>query len=109
MWEGDIDAAWQAAQHSGCSRPLWLELARTRAEQHPADAMPILRDLALRYDIHGTHRRIVPRLVTADRSRMASARQWTEVRSGVVGRKKHGPPGSMPHGFRRESERSSHN
>jgi hypothetical protein len=43
MWEGDIDAAWQAAQHGGCSRPLWLDLARSRAEQHPADAMPILR------------------------------------------------------------------
>lgn len=43
VWEGDIDAAWQAAQHGGCTRPLWLELARARAEQHPADAMPILR------------------------------------------------------------------
>jgi hypothetical protein len=43
MWEGDVDEAWQAAQHGGCSRPLWLELARARAKRHPADAMPILR------------------------------------------------------------------
>lgn len=43
MWEDDIDAAWQVAQHGGCSRPLWLRLARARAEKHPADAMPILR------------------------------------------------------------------
>jgi hypothetical protein len=43
MWEGDIDAAWHAAQHGGCTRPLWLRLARARAEAHPADAMPILR------------------------------------------------------------------
>ncbi|MDQ7903538.1 hypothetical protein RB614_03295 [Phytohabitans sp. ZYX-F-186] len=43
MWEGDIDAAWQAAQHGGCTRPLWLELARARGRQDPGDAMPILR------------------------------------------------------------------
>jgi hypothetical protein len=43
MWEGDIEAAWQAAQHGGCTRPHWLKLARARGETHPADAMPVLR------------------------------------------------------------------
>jgi Family of unknown function (DUF6880) len=43
MWENDIDAAWHAAQHGGCTRPLWLTLARARAQTHPAEAMPILR------------------------------------------------------------------
>ena len=43
MWEGDIEAAWQAAQHGGCTRPHWLTLARARGQTHPADAMPVLR------------------------------------------------------------------
>ena len=42
LWEGDADAAWQAAQHGGCTRRHWLEVARARAGQHPADAIPIL-------------------------------------------------------------------
>lgn len=43
LWEDDVNAAWQAAQEGGCRPPLWLELARRRAEQHPADAIPILQ------------------------------------------------------------------
>jgi hypothetical protein len=43
MWEGDIEAAWHGAKLGGCTRQLWLRLARARAEWHPADAMPILR------------------------------------------------------------------
>jgi uncharacterized Zn finger protein len=42
LWEGDADAAWQAAQHGGCTRRHWLEVARARAGQHPADAIPVL-------------------------------------------------------------------
>jgi len=48
MWEGDIDAAWQAAQHGGCTRRHWLEVARARAGQHPADAIPVLEQETLR-------------------------------------------------------------
>jgi hypothetical protein len=43
LWEGDVDAAWRAAQHGGCAEGLWLSLARQRAEQHPGDAAPVLR------------------------------------------------------------------
>jgi hypothetical protein len=42
LWEGDTDAAWDAAQHGGCTRRRWLEVARARARQHPADAIPVL-------------------------------------------------------------------
>jgi len=43
LWEGDVDAAWRAAQDGGCAEGLWLSLARRRAEQHPGDAVPVLR------------------------------------------------------------------
>ena len=55
MWEGDIDAAWQAAQHGGCTRRRWLEVARARAGQHPADAIPVLEQETLRA-IEGANR-----------------------------------------------------
>ena len=55
MWEGDIDAAWQAAQHGGCTRRHWLEVARARAGQHPADAIPVLEQETLRA-IEGANR-----------------------------------------------------
>ncbi len=48
MWEGDIDAAWQAARHGGCTRRLWLDVARARAGQHPADAISVLQQEILR-------------------------------------------------------------
>ncbi|MBM0235879.1 hypothetical protein JNW88_00050 [Micromonospora sp. ATA32] len=43
LWEDDVDAAWRAAQDGGCAEGLWLVLARRRAEQHPADAVGVLR------------------------------------------------------------------
>jgi hypothetical protein len=43
LWEGDVPAAWQAAQHGGCTEGVWLMLARRRAEQEPGDAVPVLR------------------------------------------------------------------
>ncbi|MGH8825176.1 MAG: DUF6880 family protein, partial [Jiangellaceae bacterium] len=46
LWEGDVDAAWDAAQAGGCRSRLWLELARERAKTHPADAIPILEEAA---------------------------------------------------------------
>jgi hypothetical protein len=43
LWEDDVDAAWQAAQHGGCTRQRWLDLARARAKERPIDAIPILQ------------------------------------------------------------------
>ncbi len=40
--DGELDAAWQAAVEGGCSDGLWLRLARARAANHPADAIPVL-------------------------------------------------------------------
>jgi tetratricopeptide (TPR) repeat protein len=41
LFEGDVDQAWSEAQAAGCSRVLWLELARLRAQDHPSEAIPI--------------------------------------------------------------------
>lgn len=43
MWEDDIEAAWEAAHHGGCTRYLWLALARRRAAEKPGDAIPVLQ------------------------------------------------------------------
>ncbi|WP_157528906.1 SWIM zinc finger domain-containing protein [Nocardia sp. NRRL S-836] len=40
--DDEHEAAWQAAVDGGCSDGLWLRLARVRAANHPADAIPIL-------------------------------------------------------------------
>lgn len=42
LWEGEPDAAWQAAADGGCCDELWLRLARIRGATHPADAIPVL-------------------------------------------------------------------
>ena len=55
LWEGDTDAAWDAAQHGGCTRRHWLEVARARAGQHPADAIPVLEQEIL-HTIEGAKR-----------------------------------------------------
>ena len=55
LWEGDTDAAWEAAQHGGCTRRHWLEVARARAGQHPADAIPVLEQEIL-HTIEGAKR-----------------------------------------------------
>lgn len=41
LWEGDVDHAWAEATALGCTSELWLELARQREVDHPADALPI--------------------------------------------------------------------
>jgi uncharacterized Zn finger protein len=43
LWEGDAEAAWQAAVRGGCSDQLWMELAATREGTNPEDALPIYR------------------------------------------------------------------
>jgi len=42
LWEGDVQAAWEAAHHGGCVEGVWLDLARQRAQHHPRDAIPVL-------------------------------------------------------------------
>lgn len=39
LWEGEVEAAWQAAQAGGCAAERWLELARRREAGHPQDAL----------------------------------------------------------------------
>jgi len=43
IWEGDTDAAWEAANKGGCSRDLWLKLADLRRVEHPEDALGVYR------------------------------------------------------------------
>ena len=41
LWEGDVEVAWCEAKENGCTTALWLDLARRREVDHPADALPI--------------------------------------------------------------------
>ncbi|MFQ6036169.1 MAG: SWIM zinc finger domain-containing protein [Sedimentisphaerales bacterium] len=41
IWEKQIEAAWQEAKAGGCSDYLWLELAKLREKEHPADAIDV--------------------------------------------------------------------
>jgi uncharacterized Zn finger protein len=43
IWEGDADAAWQAANEGGCTPDLWLKLADLRRAEHPEDAIGVYR------------------------------------------------------------------
>lgn len=43
LWEKDQEAAWSEAQKGGCSESLWLQLAKEREKEHPADAVAIYR------------------------------------------------------------------
>ncbi|HWC26473.1 MAG TPA: hypothetical protein VG474_07815 [Solirubrobacteraceae bacterium] len=43
LWEGDGDAAWEAANEGGCTPDLWLELADRRRDRHPCDALAVYR------------------------------------------------------------------
>lgn len=43
LWERDTEAAWREAQEGGCSPDLWLQLAKARAADHPADALAVYR------------------------------------------------------------------
>ena len=39
LWEGDVQAAWEAAHDGGCVEGVWLTVARQRAQEHPRDAI----------------------------------------------------------------------
>jgi uncharacterized Zn finger protein len=41
LWERDGEAAWREAQEGGCSADLWLQLARVREVEHPAEALTV--------------------------------------------------------------------
>lgn len=41
LYDGDADAAWDAAQAYGCDERWWMTLARARETTHPADAIPV--------------------------------------------------------------------
>lgn len=41
LWEGNDDAAWSAAQKSGCNERLWMQLAKGRETSHPDDALTV--------------------------------------------------------------------
>lgn len=43
LWERDAEAAWREAQEGGCAPDLWLQLAKTREAEHPADALAVYR------------------------------------------------------------------
>ena len=43
LWEGDPDAAWDAANEGGCTRNLWGELADARRDEHPEDTLTVYR------------------------------------------------------------------
>ena len=43
IWEGDPDAAWEAANEGGCSPDLWLKLADLRRAEYPEDALGVYR------------------------------------------------------------------
>jgi len=51
IYEENPDQAWREAREGGCSDGLWLRLAATREETHPADAAPIY----LKYGEAGVH------------------------------------------------------
>ena len=44
LFEDDVDAAWTTAEAYGCRPDLELQLAKRRADQHPADALALYRD-----------------------------------------------------------------
>lgn len=45
LWEKDIEAAWSEAQTGGCRDRLWLELAKLREAEYPADAIEVYKRL----------------------------------------------------------------
>ena len=44
LHEGDSDAALVEARSGGCTRAVWMQLARAREEDHPCDAAAIYRE-----------------------------------------------------------------
>ena len=47
LFEGEADAAWEAARAYGCRAEMWLTLARAREKPHPLEAMEVYESAAL--------------------------------------------------------------
>ncbi len=47
LYEGRVDAAWDAAEDFGCRSQVWLTLARAREQSHPLDAISVYESAAL--------------------------------------------------------------
>ena len=47
LYEGQVDAAWDAAHAHGCRADVWLTLARAREEANPVDAIAVYESAAL--------------------------------------------------------------
>ena len=45
LWEKDEEAAWNEALTGGCRDSLWLDMAKKREKDHPADAVPVYQRL----------------------------------------------------------------
>src|ERR1019366_6197690 len=41
LWEQDVEAAWREAQTGGCHDSWWMQLARLREKEFPADVVPV--------------------------------------------------------------------
>jgi len=41
LWEKDVESAWREAQAGGCHDSWWMELARLREKNFPADVVPV--------------------------------------------------------------------
>ncbi len=41
LWEKDVETAWREAQAGGCHDSWWMELARLREKEFPAETVPI--------------------------------------------------------------------
>jgi hypothetical protein len=44
LHDGAAEEAWQLAAEHGCSQPLWMDLAKVREADHPADAVSVYRN-----------------------------------------------------------------
>ena len=47
LYEGQVNAAWDAAHDHGCNVQTWLTIARAREESHPLDAIVVYESAAL--------------------------------------------------------------
>lgn len=83
LLERDPDAAWREAETGGCSRGVWLALAKRREKTHPEDAAKIYRKevaLLLRDTGNGVYREAVGFLAKVE-ALLAGAGRQTEFQS----------------------------
>jgi uncharacterized Zn finger protein len=62
LWEKDVEAAWHEAQAGGCHASWWMELARLREKDFPADVVPVYQkqvDALIAQKNNGSYREAV--------------------------------------------------